>query len=53
VPAVCPAVDTALKEPCLDKCPNANRRRELGRGESSNTAQCPQALALNSDDLMI
>ncbi|KAJ4783412.1 beta-carotene isomerase D27 [Rhynchospora pubera] len=41
VPAVCPAVDKALKEPCLEICTNANRRRELGRTES-DIAQCPQ-----------
>ncbi|XP_072996769.1 beta-carotene isomerase D27, chloroplastic isoform X2 [Typha latifolia] len=32
--------DKALTEPCLEICPNANRRRELGRGD---TAKCPQA----------
>ncbi|KAJ3691866.1 hypothetical protein LUZ61_021030 [Rhynchospora tenuis] len=41
VPAVSPAVDKAMKEPCLEICTNANRRRELGRTES-DIAQCPQ-----------
>ncbi|XP_078159247.1 beta-carotene isomerase D27 isoform X1 [Carex rostrata] len=41
VPAVSPTDDKALKEPCLEICTNANRRRELGRRES-DIIQCPQ-----------
>lgn len=34
--------DKALKEPCLDICTNARRRRELGRNSSSDALSCPQ-----------
>uniref|UniRef100_A0A0E0KY50 Beta-carotene isomerase D27-like C-terminal domain-containing protein n=1 Tax=Oryza punctata TaxID=4537 RepID=A0A0E0KY50_ORYPU len=34
--------DKALKEPCLDICTNARRRRELGTGSSTDGLQCPQ-----------
>ncbi|XP_015692891.1 beta-carotene isomerase D27, chloroplastic [Oryza brachyantha] len=34
--------DKALKEPCLDICTNARRRRELGNGNSTEGLQCPQ-----------
>jgi len=34
--------DKALKEPCLDICTNARRRRELGRNSSPDDLSCPQ-----------
>ncbi|GJM94495.1 hypothetical protein PR202_ga11142 [Eleusine coracana subsp. coracana] len=35
--------DKALKEPCLDICTNARRRRELGKnGSSPDELSCPQ-----------
>ncbi|CAD6334763.1 unnamed protein product [Miscanthus lutarioriparius] len=34
--------DKALKEPCLDICTNARRRRELGRNSSPDALSCPQ-----------
>jgi hypothetical protein len=34
--------DKALKEPCLDICTNARRRKELGTGSSTDGLQCPQ-----------
>lgn len=34
--------DKALKEPCLDICTNARRRRELGRNSSPDELSCPQ-----------
>uniref|UniRef100_A0A0E0DLK7 Beta-carotene isomerase D27-like C-terminal domain-containing protein n=1 Tax=Oryza meridionalis TaxID=40149 RepID=A0A0E0DLK7_9ORYZ len=34
--------DKALKEPCLDICTNARRRKELGTGSSTDSLQCPQ-----------
>jgi len=34
--------DKALKEPCLDICTNARRRRELGRSSSPDELSCPQ-----------
>ncbi|WVZ96079.1 hypothetical protein U9M48_041761 [Paspalum notatum var. saurae] len=34
--------DKALKEPCLDICTNAKRRRELGRNSSPDELSCPQ-----------
>ncbi|CAL4895861.1 unnamed protein product [Urochloa decumbens] len=34
--------DKALKEPCLDICTNARRRRELGRNSSPDELGCPQ-----------
>nr|CAB3463809.1 unnamed protein product [Digitaria exilis] len=34
--------DKALKEPCLDICTNARRRRELGRNSSLDGLGCPQ-----------
>lgn len=34
-----PENDTTLKEPCLDICPNASRRRESGR----SSRKCPKA----------
>ncbi|KAG8084454.1 hypothetical protein GUJ93_ZPchr0010g10634 [Zizania palustris] len=39
-----PSLDTdkALKEPCLDICTNARRRKELGTGSSPDGSQCPQ-----------
>ncbi|KAF8387641.1 hypothetical protein HHK36_026294 [Tetracentron sinense] len=33
--------DMTLKEPCLDICPNASRRREVTK--NNNTKQCPKA----------
>ncbi|RLM97778.1 hypothetical protein C2845_PM06G08070 [Panicum miliaceum] len=34
--------DKALKEPCLDICTNARRRRELGRNSVTDELSCPQ-----------
>ncbi|CAN6345166.1 unnamed protein product [Urochloa humidicola] len=34
--------DKALKEPCLDICTNARRRKELGRNSSPDELGCPQ-----------
>ncbi|PAN17083.1 hypothetical protein GQ55_3G100600 [Panicum hallii var. hallii] len=34
--------DKALKEPCLDICTNARRRRELGRNIVTDELSCPQ-----------
>ncbi|KAJ1261449.1 hypothetical protein BS78_09G030300 [Paspalum vaginatum] len=34
--------DKALKEPCLDICTNARRRRQLGRNSSPDELSCPQ-----------
>ncbi|KAK3137591.1 hypothetical protein QOZ80_5BG0454340 [Eleusine coracana subsp. coracana] len=34
--------DKSLKEPCLDICTNARRRRELGRNGSPDELSCPQ-----------
>uniref|UniRef100_A0A0D3G2V8 Beta-carotene isomerase D27-like C-terminal domain-containing protein n=1 Tax=Oryza barthii TaxID=65489 RepID=A0A0D3G2V8_9ORYZ len=34
--------DKALKEPCLDICTNARRRKEIGTGSSTDGLQCPQ-----------
>ncbi|TVU18045.1 hypothetical protein EJB05_34112, partial [Eragrostis curvula] len=34
--------DKALKEPCLDICTNAKRRRELSRNSSLDELGCPQ-----------
>ncbi|CAN6349606.1 unnamed protein product [Urochloa humidicola] len=34
--------DKALKEPCLDICTNARRRRELGKNSSPDELGCPQ-----------
>ncbi|KAG2616188.1 hypothetical protein PVAP13_3NG154232 [Panicum virgatum] len=34
--------DKALKEPCLDICTNARRRRELGRNSGPDDLSCPQ-----------
>ncbi|KAL6594604.1 hypothetical protein ACP70R_048342 [Stipagrostis hirtigluma subsp. patula] len=34
--------DKALREPCLDICTNATRRRELGRNSSPDELSCPQ-----------
>ncbi|RCV15363.1 hypothetical protein SEVIR_3G051400v4 [Setaria viridis] len=34
--------DKALKEPCLDICTNARRRREIGRNSSPDELGCPQ-----------
>lgn len=40
VPAPLPADDKAVSEPCLEICPTANRRRDLGN--KSLVAQCPK-----------
>ncbi|XP_066363065.1 beta-carotene isomerase D27, chloroplastic-like isoform X1 [Miscanthus floridulus] len=42
VPPPPPDTDKALKEPCLDICTNARRRRELGRNSSPDVLSCPQ-----------
>uniref|UniRef100_A0A0D9WCD4 Beta-carotene isomerase D27-like C-terminal domain-containing protein n=1 Tax=Leersia perrieri TaxID=77586 RepID=A0A0D9WCD4_9ORYZ len=34
--------DKALKEPCLDICTNARRRKELGTSSGTDGLQCPQ-----------
>ncbi|KAL2556489.1 hypothetical protein Fot_01317 [Forsythia ovata] len=36
-----PEEDSILKEPCLELCPNATRRREINSG--TNTLKCPKA----------
>lgn len=40
VPAPLPTSDEALQEPCLEICPNANRRREVN--SKTFVSQCPQ-----------
>ncbi|KAI4326458.1 hypothetical protein MLD38_031771 [Melastoma candidum] len=42
VPAPSPELDSALKEPCLEICPNAVRRKEVTR-DSQTMQQCPKA----------
>lgn len=36
-----PEDDATLKEPCLDICPNATRRKEIAK--NINVEQCPKA----------
>ncbi|KAL5561028.1 hypothetical protein UlMin_030775 [Ulmus minor] len=38
-----PEDDAVLKEPCLEICPNATRRREATTTTSINVKQCPKA----------
>ncbi|KAL6500249.1 hypothetical protein OROHE_025615 [Orobanche hederae] len=35
--------DSALKEPCLQICPTANRRREIVKSSTTDVSKCPKA----------
>ncbi|KAL6515915.1 hypothetical protein OROGR_019220 [Orobanche gracilis] len=35
--------DIALKEPCLQICPTANRRREIVKSSTTDVSKCPKA----------
>ncbi|OAY48779.1 hypothetical protein MANES_05G005000v8 [Manihot esculenta] len=38
-----PEDDITLKEPCLEVCPIASRRRQVAQTQSTDVGQCPKA----------